>query len=637
MGQNVVCIAQGCRKRLSGKQRKFCSPTCQKRQFAADKRHNDKVEKPINRELKSDDGDYASVRRGTYYRAFVSEGYAELLANGDISVAEVSLLLETSSATVSRMAAAYKIDTRNSIAADGWEISEEAQKSLENFSSFREKYFRTELGKKYETAPFHTNWINNIIDSINNGKELLILSPPRHGKTELLIHFAVYQICKNPNLRIMWVGGNEDIAKNALSAVLDVLDTNEELREAYCPPGTSFKPDNRSGKNWSQNQFTVGTRTVTGIKSPTMVAVGKGGKILSRDCDLIIADDIEDHGTTVQPSAREQTRQWWTTTLSSRKEEHTAIVVIGSRQHPEDLYNFLLENPEMTTIVEEAHSTECVLPENDIELHTDCMLWAGKRSYKWLLSRLHAAETTGGKAIFEMVYLNKAFVDGITMFDVEEIDVCRDVNRVIGQVPAGTHLIAGLDPASTGYQACFLWAINSDTGKMYMVDIENQEGGGVIQAKQTIKKWHEMYDLSHWVIEENGFQRAIRQDKDLKDYCSRTGIYLEGHQTQKNKFDPIFGVGSMRELFREELISLPYGSAESETKSNIYRRQLIYFSTGASKQSGRNNKSDVVMASWFPMKVIRRMQKERLAEVGLDYEPSFGEWDITDMNESPWS
>ena len=73
-----------------------------------------------------------------------------------------------------------------------------------------------------------------------------------------------------------------------------------------------------------------------------MVAVGKGGKILSRDCDLIIADDIEDHSTTIQPSAREQTRQWWTTTLSSRKEEHTAIVVIGSRQHPEDLYNFCL-------------------------------------------------------------------------------------------------------------------------------------------------------------------------------------------------------------------------------------------------------------------------------------------------------
>ena len=563
--------------------------------------------------------------------------FAEAVEKKLIQKQEVAKLLGISNPMVTKMHEAYLIDKSNLKAAANWETPKEAVETLQKFEDFRDRYFQTETGEIYETADFHQRWIQSILDAIDTGGEQMILSPPRHGKTDLLTHFAIWQICRNPNVRIMWVGGNEEIAKNAVGAVVDHLEHNEKLIEDFCGPGQTFKPKNRSGKSWTSGQFTTATRTVTGIKSPTMVAVGKGGKILSRDCDLIIADDIEDHGTTIQPSAREQTRQWWTTTLSSRKEEHTAIVVIGSRQHPEDLYNFLLENPEMTTIVEEAHSTECVLPENDIELHTDCMLWAGKRSYKWLLSRLHAAETTGGKAIFEMVYLNKAFVDGITMFDVEEIDVCRDVNRVIGQVPAGTHLIAGLDPASTGYQACFLWAVNTDTGKMYMVDIENQEGGGVIQAKETIKKWHEMYNLSHWVIEENGFQRAIRQDKDLKDYCSRTGIYLEGHQTQKNKFDPIFGVGSMRELFKEELISLPYGSAESETKSNIYRRQLIYFSTGASRQSGRNNKSDVVMASWFPMKVIRRMQKERLAEVGLDYEPSFGEWDITDMNESPWS
>ena len=194
--------------------------------------------------------------------------------------------------------------------------------------------------------------------------------------------FGVWLIIKNPNVRILWVGGNEEISKNAISSVIDQLENNELLNEELCPPGKSFKPASRTGKAWSQNGFTVGTRTITGIKSPTMVAVGKGGKILSRDCDLIIADDIEDHGTTIQPSAREQTRQWWTTTLSSRKEEHTAVVVIGSRQHPEDLYNFLLENPEFDTIVEEAHSSECILPEGDIEDHQDCMLWASKRTFK---------------------------------------------------------------------------------------------------------------------------------------------------------------------------------------------------------------------------------------------------------------
>ena len=623
----MKCSGPKCRKGLKGRQKKFCSEKCKKAFYWREKNN-----KPKEIKHKSEDS-----FRGPHYEEFVLK-YAALLENAEITQAQISKLLGCNQSSVSRMFSAYQEDKEIFELQEDWETPQEAVESLESFKTFRDRYFQTETGAKYETADFHENWINGINKAIKEGGEQMILSPPRHGKTDLLTHFAVWQICKNPNTRIMWVGGNEEIAKNAVGAVLDHLENNEALKEDFCGPGGQFQPKVRSGKSWSSGQFTVSTRTVTGIKSPTMVAVGKGGKILSRDCDIIIADDIEDHGTTVQPSAREQTRQWWTTTLSSRKEEHTAIVVIGSRQHPEDLYNFLLDNPEMETIVEEAHSSECVLPETDIEAHTDCMLWASKRTYKWLMSRKQAAETTGGKAIFEMVYLNKAFVDGITLFNSEDIDLCRDINRRIGHIPAGTHLIAGLDPASTGYQAAFLWAADTESGKMYLVDIENEEGGGVIQAKETIKRWYEKYNLSHWVIEENGFQRAIRQDEKIKDYCARFGIYLEGHQTNKNKHDPIFGVGSMAQLFKEGLINLPYGDADSEVKSNIYRRQLIYFSSAASKsKNNKGYKSDVVMASWFPLKVIRRLGKERLAEVGLDYKPSFGEWDISNMNEAPWS
>ena len=624
MAERKTCSNKGCEKKFTAHSNKkiYCSDQCNRKAYYKRK----KLEQASTQ---------MTVSRGEHYEDYVKL-YAEKVEKKLIQKQQVAKLLDVSNTIVTKMHEAYKVDKVNLKKAEDWETPKEAIESLRKFEDFRDRYFKTETGEKYETADFHQKWINAILTAIDEGNEQMILSPPRHGKTDLLTHFAVWQICKNPNVRIMWVGGNEEIAKNAVGSVLDHLEHNQKLIEDFCIPGQAFKPKNRSGKSWTAGQFTVATRTVTGIKSPTMVAVGKGGKILSRDTDLIIADDIEDHGTTIQPSAREQTRQWWTTTLSSRKEEHTAIVIIGSRQHPEDLYNFLLENPQMHKIVEEAHSAECVKPETEFDKHTDCMLWEKKRTYKWLYSRLQAAEATGGKAIFEMVYLNKAFAEGIAMFDVEEIDSCRDSNRIIGQVPAGVKLIAGLDPASTGYQAAFLWAINTDTGKMYMIDIENQKGGGIIQARKTIKKWHEKYNLAHWVIEENGFQRAIRQDTELREYCARMGIYLEGHQTQKNKFDPIFGVGSMRELFKQQLISLPYGSAESETKSNIYRRQLIYFSTGASKQSGRNNKSDVVMASWFPMRVVRRLQKERLAEVGLDYKPSFGEWDLSNMNEAPW-
>ena len=635
MSKNVVCIAKGCRKRLTGKQRKFCSPTCQKRQFASDKRHNDKVTKPINRELKSDDGDYASVRRGQYYQSFVSEGYADLLANGDISVAEVALLLDTSSATVSRMSAAYKVDVRNSLAAEDWQVSEEAKKNLRNFSSFREKYFRTEQGKKYETADFHKNWISNIIESIDNGKELLILSPPRHGKTELLIHFAVYQICKNPNIRIMWVGGNEDIAKNALSAVLDVLDTNEELRDAYCPPGTNFKPDNRSGKNWSQNQFTVGTRTVAGIKSPTMVAVGKGGKILSRDCDLIIADDIEDHQTTMQPGARESTRQWWTTTLSSRKEEHTAVVVIGSRQHPDDLYHHLLDSDNFTSIVETAHRLDCDLPEHTPEEHVDCVLWPTKRSFDWLMSRARSASSTGGRQIFEMVYYNQTYVEGTQIFTMNIIDQCMRPDLIMGEHYHNLHLVAGLDPASSGFQASVLWGIDAYRGELYLIDLENRKGGGIRAALDQMSDWLHHYDCRHWIVEENGFQSAIRLDESIKEFTLRNGIQVQGHLTGKNKHDPLYGVGAMADLFGNRKIHLPTGDSESSAKIQKYRQQLLYFD-GKPVSKRNKEKTDIVMASWFPMKVFRRMQKERLADIGTDYTPSYGDYKITDMNEAPW-
>ena len=43
------------------------------------------------------------------------------------------------------------------------------------------------------------------------------------------------------------------------------------------------------------------------------------------------------------------------------------------------------------------------------------------------------------------------------------------------------------------------------------------------------------------------------------------------------------------------------------------------------------------MASWFPMKVFRRLQKERAADIGLDYTPSYGEYKMTEMNDAPWA
>jgi hypothetical protein len=62
----------------------------------------------------------------------------------------------------------------------------------------------------------------------------------------------------------------------------------------------------------------------------------------------------------------------------------------------------------------------------------------------------------------------------------------------------------------------------------------------------------------------------------------------------------------------------------------------LYFSNAASKASSRGYKSDIVMASWFPIKIVRRLQKEFVAELAHEYTPSYANVDISDINTAPW-
>ena len=64
----------------------------------------------------------------------------------------------------------------------------------------------------------------------------------------------------------------------------------------------------------------------------------------------------------------------------------------------------------------------------------------------------------------------------------------------------------------------------------------------------------------------------------------------------------------------------------------MYRKQLSYFS------ARRKNvyKSDIVMASWFPIKVLRKLQKAHYSDIGIDYRPSYDSFDIVEWNDAPW-
>lgn len=73
-----------------------------------------------------------------------------------------------------------------------WDLSvEHIPALLEHFLAFRGRWFRTPRGRPYLTPPFQQRWVEAILRALVTGGRQIILSPPRHGKSELLIHVCV--------------------------------------------------------------------------------------------------------------------------------------------------------------------------------------------------------------------------------------------------------------------------------------------------------------------------------------------------------------------------------------------------------------------------------------------------------------
>lgn len=595
------------------------------------------------------------ARRGDTYDRLLAEALMEQVSTGAVSMSDAAARLDVSVAAVSRAVATWQIDQANEAAAENWlrpnlpELTvETVELWVEAFLAFREVHFRTSHDKPFVTTPYMRRWVYHIFYALATGGRRAILSPPRHGKTELLQHVCLFLIGYRPNIAIMWVSKNERLARRSVRSIMSHLESNESLIAAFCPPGTQFRP--RRGKStapWSPagGEFEVATRTITGITAPTMIALSRTSTVRNQTADLIVCDDLEDHKSTQNEEGRIATRHFFFTELESRKEDHTAWFVIGSRAHFDDLYHYLLMDPEWDVEVNQAHNLDCSLDPLDENIHVECMMWPEVRTYRWLMKKFRSADAQGHRDLAEMVYQNSVTAAGMRSFTPEITDRCRNPNRVLGPdgIPAGYPLIGGLDPSHTGYQAAFLWAYGLEVDQsgeanlhMAMIDLENRKGGGIGQVRETVAAWYERYKLRHWIIEENLFKHGIRDDDQLTEYCAARGILIEDYTTGGEKWDEKLGVTSLAPMFARRQIDLPFGDADSMSATQLYQSQLHRFSA-ESKTRGAKRVSDLVMASWFPLETIRfelaaaSLKSESAHDAiyaGEDYQEDYEAWSL---------
>lgn len=483
---------------------------------------------------------------------------------------------------------------------------------------------------------FHREIIDEMIGTFVFASRLLVLTPPRHGKSELVIRFVAWIIIMYPNIQILWVAANRDLAIQMTTKLKATFEHNELLAETFLPPDSRF--GDKGCTVWQKNEFTLYTRTDHTLKSPTFTGLGSTATVAGRDADYIGIDDLEERKTVATSALREKSRQKHSE-IMERQELQTGVVTIASRQHTEDIPNHLMaeEGEDAWKILTYTAHDEVactVLDPEDYEAHVDCVLMPEIRPYRWLMARESESIALGLPGRFSLRYLQVPVPESGIVFDMKVIkDLCLDRSRGLGmaELPA-MRLVGGLDPAARGTQVAFLWGWDGTT--LHMIDYTPQVGGSVMGAVQIMVDWAVKYDLKLWIHEDNSGQiDAWRHVQSYIDVIEKHDLIVKPHTTGMNKHDPESGISSMASWYHTGRISLPYGTGEARRKTHGLLRQLELWTTDGLSKKG---KTDIKMAHWLPFPTISKWSVSA-NEIRLvrDEEGSYP--GVTSFSQAPWA
>jgi hypothetical protein len=453
---------------------------------------------------------------------------------------------------------------------------------------------------------------------------ILINIPPNHAKSmTITIDYVTWQVCKNPNFRVLIVSQTQRLAGDFLYAIKQRLThpSYEELQTAYAA-GVGFKSKSAS---WQATRVTFGDELrESSEKDPNLEAVGIGGQIYGKRADMIIVDDAV---TLSNANDFERQIKWLTQDVRSRLNPTGKLIIIGTRVAAVDLYKEI-RNPDRypAGLVPWTYLAMPALLEANDKPDDWVTLWPAsdqpfdgqeekeqdpvtKLYPRWNGRNLYNERQSMDASTWALIYQQQDISDDAAFDPVcvrGSIDGMRKAGKLTAGHPGhprdlnGFTYICGLDPAMIGDTAAICYAIDRSTSKRYIVDAIKITRPSPAAIRNLIFDWTSLYSPSEWIVEKNAFQSFLTQDEGIRQHLASKGVQFKEHHTGSNKWDAGFGVASMASLFgtkqhdgkhhRDNLIHLPSDQTEN-IKALI--EQLITWSPTT------KGKTDMVMALWF--------------------------------------
>ena len=498
------------------------------------------------------------------------------------------------------------------------------------FAEFRERYLHS------KTFPHQQNLID-VIEGRKPGwlhpsmkyepglanNRILLNIPPNHAKSmTVTVDYVTWQVCQNPNFRVLIVSQTQQLAADFLYAIKQRLThpNYEALQQAYAA-GVGF---NSKTASWQATRVTFGDELrESSEKDPNIEAVGIGGQIYGKRADMIIVDDAV---TLKNANEFEKQIRWLTQDVRSRLNPTGKLIIVGTRVTAIDLYKELrsedrypgglvpwtyLAMPALLETHEDPDQWVTLWPASDAPFdgQTESDLNEDGLYPRWNGRNLYNERQAMDASTWALVYQQQDISDD-AIFDPVcvrgSIDGMRKAGRLVPGHPghprdlSGFSIICGLDPAMVGDTAVVCYAIDRVSHKRYIVDAIKITRPTPAAIRQIIFDWTALYQPTEWIVEKNAFQSFLTQDEGIRQNLASRGVLLREHHTGSNKWDSGFGVASMSTLFgtkqhdgkhhRDNLIHLPSDQTEN-IKALI--EQLITWSPTT------KGKTDMVMALWF--------------------------------------
>jgi predicted phage terminase large subunit-like protein len=164
----------------------------------------------------------------------------------------------------------------------------------------------------------------------------LIELPRDHGKSTQVCARLIWELARNPSLRIKIVCANEALAVERGRFLRDAIAQNLRIRWVF--------PQFRPAQPWEAMRFTVARpQSVIG---PSVAAFGIGASSTGARADLLVCDDIVDVKALRSKSDRERVRIYFQENLVNLLEPDGRLWCLFTPWHTDDLNSRLKSNPE---------------------------------------------------------------------------------------------------------------------------------------------------------------------------------------------------------------------------------------------------------------------------------------------------